>query len=494
MKLQSERPADADRKVLRMNEQDRDRVHIRICPYCFREISNEDAAFLLKTDGYHFNSPALNESLLPGKDEEYRSFWNAMGIPDERVDDMRSVIDNEGIAVLNQELSISGAELAVKKYDRQSRGYTFFVEEGALTVYSNTMLCPYCHNVLPQNFFKYETMMIGLAGSVASGKTVYLSSLIMNGFDVMQRDNLTVRNADGNPNDLSKIEMEKNADQLARQGICPESTSKIFRKPMFLEVHYQLPDRSVAMLTAIYDVAGELIREGVGSGRTGFMRHMDGYICLVDPEQMHLSRAFFSRRTPGEEQVLSKLHLMSLSEQIAIQQRSLQNGHQIFDPKDFMMEDEVEDTYIYERKVDVILDAIRAGVGDQELRRKYMALTIAKRDLLENLSEIRNYRGSSLIFDRGELHYGFLDMNRHLLRQEALRPIFDQKIFHLQRFLDDYRAGSLFAVSALGCETEEIHTEDRTDIRAIGEVHPSGVEEPVLWMIMKYMQERGWIE
>lgn len=41
--------------------------------------------------------------------------------------------------------------------------------------------------------------MIGLAGSVASGKTVYLCSLMMNGFDVMQRQNLTVRNAYGNP-------------------------------------------------------------------------------------------------------------------------------------------------------------------------------------------------------------------------------------------------------------------------------------------------------
>ena len=56
--------------------------------------------------------------------------------------------------------------------------------------------------------------MIGLAGSVASGKTVYLCSLMMNGFDVMQRQNLTVRNAYGNPNDDYKIEMERNATVL----------------------------------------------------------------------------------------------------------------------------------------------------------------------------------------------------------------------------------------------------------------------------------------
>lgn len=75
--------------------------------------------------------------------------------------------------------------------------------------------------------------MIGLAGSVASGKTVYLCSLMMNGFDVMQRQNLTVRNAYGNPNDDYKIEMERNADRLMRYGICPESTSKAFKNRYF---------------------------------------------------------------------------------------------------------------------------------------------------------------------------------------------------------------------------------------------------------------------
>lgn len=75
--------------------------------------------------------------------------------------------------------------------------------------------------------------MIGLAGSVASGKTVYLCSLMMNGFDVMQRQNLTVRNAYGNPNDDYKIEMERNADRLMRYGICPESTSKALKTGIF---------------------------------------------------------------------------------------------------------------------------------------------------------------------------------------------------------------------------------------------------------------------
>ncbi len=81
---------------------------------------------------------------------------------------------------------------------------------------------------------------------------------MMNGFDVMQRQNLTVRNAYGNPNDDYKIEMERNADRLMRYGICPESTSKAFKKPVFLEVTYRIGQKNLHMLTAIYDVAGEL--------------------------------------------------------------------------------------------------------------------------------------------------------------------------------------------------------------------------------------------
>ena len=33
-------------------------IRVKKCPYCFRNISNEDAGFLLRTDGVRFQSPA----------------------------------------------------------------------------------------------------------------------------------------------------------------------------------------------------------------------------------------------------------------------------------------------------------------------------------------------------------------------------------------------------------------------------------------------------
>ncbi len=478
---------------IRMTQGDSSGVINKKCPYCFREITNTDAGFLIRSSGLRFQSPALNNLASERQDREYVAFWSAMGIPEEQIDGRRIVVDNAMISELNRELSAARRDLAVKNYDPQSGGYSFQVDEGAVSLFSNTMVCPCCHNVLPQNFFRYDMMMIGMAGSVASGKTVYLSSLLMNGFEMLQRENLSVRNAFGNPNDDYKLEMERNADRLLHWGICPESTSKTFKKPLFLEINYRLEDKEFGMLAAIYDVAGELIREATGSGTTGFVRHMDGFICLIDPAQMHLSHSVITMRIPDEGRILDQLHLMSLPEQIAIQKTSNENGKMVMDQMDYMAGEGGGEGLISERKADIVLEAIRSTLGDGKLRQKYMALTIAKSDLLEELQEIREFRGSELLFQRDQIRYGFMDTDLHFLRQTVLRQIFDQKVYRLQKALDDYKYSSLFAVSALGCETAVKTEGGEKVVKAVSKVRPIRVEEPLLWMIMKFMQERGWL-
>ena len=70
-------------------------IRVKKCPYCFRNISNEDAGFLLRTDGVRFQSPALNEVFSYKTDTAYLYFWSAMGIPEEQNDAKRIIIDNE---------------------------------------------------------------------------------------------------------------------------------------------------------------------------------------------------------------------------------------------------------------------------------------------------------------------------------------------------------------------------------------------------------------
>ena len=48
-------------------------IRVKKCPYCFRNISNEDAGFLLRTDGVRFQSPALNEVHYDSADRP--SYW-----------------------------------------------------------------------------------------------------------------------------------------------------------------------------------------------------------------------------------------------------------------------------------------------------------------------------------------------------------------------------------------------------------------------------------
>ena len=49
-------------------------------------------------------------------------------------------------------------------------------------------------------------------------------------------------------------------------------------------------------------------------------------------------------------------------------------------------------------------------------------------------------------------------------------------------------------ISSLGCETEVIQEGAQEIVKAVGKVRPIRVEEPLLWLIMKYMQERGWLD
>ena len=432
-----------------------DTKKIKKCPHCFREIANDEAGFLIHADGARFQSPALGSYLSPKTDTVYEIFWSSMGIPEEQIDSRRIIIDNDSITELNQELMSSGRDLAAKRYNEESCGYTFQVDEGPITVFSNTMVCPFCHNILPHHFFKYDMIRIGLAGSVASGKTVYLCSLVMNGYEAMQRENLFVRSSAGSVVDDYKLEMDRNADRLYLYGICPESTSKTFRKPLFLEMTYRIDDKVLPLIVAIYDVAGELLGEAVGNGRTGFVRHMDGYIYLVDPAQMHLEHSLITSVVPDESTILSGLHVMTRQEQSNIQRLSNENGKQLMNQDDFLIASKGGAGYLTERRVETVMDNFRSMLGEPELSRKYMALTIAKSDLLEDLGEILEYTGSSLLFERNQPGTGFINTDHHFLRQDILKQIFDQKVFRLQRNLADYKESSLFAMSALGCETKE---------------------------------------
>ena len=133
------------------------------------------------------------------------------------------------------------------------------------------------------------------------------------------------------------------------------------------------------------------------------------------------------------------------------------------------------------------------GIGDSQLKNKYIALTIAKCDQLSELAEFREIPASSLLFEREDIKKGWLNTDHQVIRQKLLEKIFEEKVYHLQRNVGEYKEGGLFCISALGCETRQEEYQQALITRAVSPVKPIRVEEPFMWLLMKAVQERGWI-
>lgn len=465
---------------------------IKKCPCCFRDISNEEADILVKDYEIRLHSPILNDLISPHEDEKYARFWQNMGNGQNILETNRIIITNEMIEEVNHDLEELGMTKVMKEFDENSLGYVLTISEDSMIIVSNTMVCPHCHNVLPQNFFKYDMISIGLAGSVATGKTVFMASLMMNEFRILNNDTITVRNAHGNPLDPEKMKMERTAQKLYAERLCPDPTNKAFHQPIYLEFAVKTGKDIKKFLVTFYDVAGETIRKEAGSGKTTFTRHADGIILFIDPSQMMLDRPISLKTTVDEKNVLASLQLLSREEQARMQMENKRKGcPPVY--VDFGMQQEEDENLIYERNPVTILDSLRMGIGDGLLKDKYIALTIAKCDQLSELEEFRKIPGSSLLFERETLKRGWINTDHQLFRQKLLENIFEEKVYHMQRNVGEYKGHGLFMMSALGCETTQDKDSRNGQTRAAGPVNPIRVEEPFLWMVMKILQERGWI-
>ncbi len=465
----------------------------KICPCCFQEIQNGEVDFLVKENHIQFYSPILNDLLTPREDILYEHFWNGMARRLDVTQTQRVVITNQMIESKNEELRQEQLECIEKRYIEESGGYEIIIKESGMTVISNIMICNHCHNILPINFWKYDLVSIGMAGNIASGKTVFLCSLLANGFSNLNRKRISVRMAHGDPLDANKVEVEKMAERLIREGTCPEPTDKAFRQPIYLEIRYQGKEEEHFLLLALYDVAGEIARTQAGTGQAMFFRYMDGIVFLVDPSQMLLEEPVFFKSSLDEEKLLRGLRLLSKEEQIKIQKRSNENEKEEMFDNHILYEEEKDEKLLYERRPDMALDMIRSGVGEGTLSKKYMALTIAQCDLLREHDEIQRIPGFSLLFEREKIKDGFLNPEYYLIRQHILERIFEQKVYHIQRNVKEYKKCGLFCVSALGCETKQVEVQNIEVTKAVKKINPIRVEEPIMWILMKIMQERGWI-
>lgn len=126
------------------------------CPYCFHKLKYNNVVFRNKT-GAQFVDPYLKDyqRVFKGNSayEEKKYGWTDIGDPKVKFKVKKDDLNNfGGVSELKHLLSDSG-----ESFDER--------------------LCPYCHNILPPEFGRYETKYFAIIGAPASGKTTLLASL-----------------------------------------------------------------------------------------------------------------------------------------------------------------------------------------------------------------------------------------------------------------------------------------------------------------------------
>lgn len=160
------------------------------------------------------------------------------------------------------------------------------VMDNGWTLRSKRRLCGFCHKPLPVNFGKEPNITIGLCGNTASGKTVYMLSLI--------HDLNRVPNMAAVPDPTFFSEMETNYKDMyyamyngTSEGYeLPAATSPLeILSPMVINCTYTDRNRSYNFMITIFDMAGEGIKDQAYMAKQGiYLENTAGVIFLKNPD------------------------------------------------------------------------------------------------------------------------------------------------------------------------------------------------------------------
>ncbi len=142
-------------------------------------------------------------------------------------------------------------------------------------------ICPHCHNLLPNEFGKYETKYIAVVGITSSGKTVYLSQLFKQIDTYLAHANLVKLSVDDEIEKFVKGHQVKIGEQLPGGTTAHHLTLPI---PMVIQ---NIKTKTRYMLI-FYDIAGENCVNPARMAKFGpFVCNADGIIMITDPKQFN---------------------------------------------------------------------------------------------------------------------------------------------------------------------------------------------------------------
>lgn len=271
------------------------------CPYCFEQVSPEDVAFRAKTSYKAADLASLPDNGVrkrkelyqePKKDEVadsvYEAFWKRYNgsKPEDNVGDDESKRTFEKHAVLARSGTGCLTDVKFKEVDKQSPELVFkrdvdgFLNEVIDTegVSSKIRICPCCHNRLPFEFGKYPIKYIAVVGITSSGKTIYLSRLLADLEEILDRAGMAVAGLCPELNAFVRGHRIRQGKDL------PNSTLKDLLTP---PIPVNVKTQNGEMVTLVfYDIAGENCVEPDRMEAYGaFIRNADGIIMIIDPNQ-----------------------------------------------------------------------------------------------------------------------------------------------------------------------------------------------------------------
>ncbi len=276
-----------------------------MCPYCFEEFDHDQVHFRLETvsnEGYDLSDieherdlqkkAEMRLSLLfqPKDDPQYVKFWSDYGGTTELTTNnerTRYACEVYQLPIIDPNSSDAQQCLQLQTHkDGTSNYFTYDgygMVQGVEDVHgrrTHRRVCPHCHNPLPNGYGKNKTKFISVIGVTGSGKTVYISQLMLK---IAEYSSNLLKMSTHKKDD--RVDNFINNNQVLKDVPLPDSTmAGRLAQPMTYDIVNPSGEHNTIV---IYDIAGENCKDATEMERYGdFVLHSDGIILLISPKQL----------------------------------------------------------------------------------------------------------------------------------------------------------------------------------------------------------------
>jgi hypothetical protein len=393
-----------------------------VCPYCFAKFEPDQVVFRAMHHREDDQDYALQEDEALNR---YREKFNLSPI-----DELEAVIHPDSIPSENM---IFMENVITGLTDRHG-------------VVTRKRLCPHCHNELPIPSGKVPSNVISIVGASASGKSVYMASLI----HTLQHSTAGNFAAACMPlnAEISRRFRQNYEEPIFERGTMISTTLRDEVQEPFI-FQFVFKDDSLPPLTLVFfDVAGEgMVDETYLDIYASHIKNSAGILFMVDPLQIRTIRDRLKVNF-GERQE--------------------------------------EFTGTYDEPREIILTLFQNFIGHEEKSMTDIptAVILTKSDMLQHLKEEDGeyIRSNSNVF-RNVVHSKVLDLNEFNNINGEISRFIEKVDRPFKDALDvRFKNTAFFAVSSLGSNP--------VNKQISGVVNPIRVDEPFIWLLyqLKYIE------